>query len=740
MKFAFPKHIGSIHIRALLLSQNGTRNMRSTKICSRGGLTLIEAVIVIAIVGIITAMLLPTLAASRSRSRRMQCAHNLKNLGEAMATFSVENSGTFPDAYYHFSGLAGTYDLTLRDKADSFFKYVDTDALQCPFDSEPRNIVAKDIRGADITARTSYAYNVALPTMYRNLSRISRSASIVSFYDGDATAVVDAGAWSNAPGWSTATISKRHHNSANFLFIDGHVEELPGIDESLAFNDGGKWTASALDTTPRVDPVTGLVAPSTLPKLPALPLDIGLFGDFCVILGTGASIDVGLASNGFVQLGNGAQVADIKCGGPLTAGSSPLINGNIITGDSVAIAGVVTGSINSAGNVSVDGATGDISADGNITITEGATGALYSGGDIVVDVATGRIIAAGDVTIGDSASGNVDAGGNMTAGDASGDIICGGNATVNGTAGSIQAGGNVTANVASAGVISCGNVVLQGASTGNVEAGGAVTIQDGLSGSVKCLGLLTLSDKEILNGSAVTGGGALIGEKAEVTGNLSANGNVNVAKQGKIDGNVQYTGNLVLASGAKILGTKTKVPPFPVTPATPAAPLAPPSPVGFSPVALPSATKFTTGGDDIIENNQTEVNLDPGSYGDLNLGTKCTLRLSGGAYYFDSFTVDNNLSLSLDCDGTNIQIYVKGNVSLGTMSSLSVSGGGPRNVFIESHGNFSTVNGTRWEGTVFVPSGDITLSANCNIKGSLFCGGTLTLGNGVIVQYVPPAS
>ncbi len=134
------------------------------------------------------------------------------------------------------------------------------------------------------------------------------------------------------------------------------------------------------------------------------------------------------------------------------------------------------------------------------------------------------------------------------------------------------------------------------------------------------------------------------------------------------------------------------------------------------------------------------MELAPGSYGDLNLGTQCSLRLSRGAYFFDSFIVDNGLDLYFDCAGGNIQIYVSGDVSLGTMSSLVVNDGDAANVFIETHGTFSTVNGSRWQGTVFAPEGDIRLGAGCTVTGALFSGMQLILGNNVIVHYVPPAA
>jgi type II secretion system protein G len=72
----------------------------------RKGFTLIELMIVIAIIAILAAILVPNFLRARAQGQFTACQSNCKNIGTALEMYSTDNSGHYPTA---MTGLTPNY-------------------------------------------------------------------------------------------------------------------------------------------------------------------------------------------------------------------------------------------------------------------------------------------------------------------------------------------------------------------------------------------------------------------------------------------------------------------------------------------------------------------------------------------------------------------------------------------------------------------------------------------------------
>ena len=114
----------------------------------RRAFTLVELLVVVAIIAILLALLLPTLNRAREHSRRIACASNLRQLAHALVLYGNDNGGWFPSSSVsRIQAQPGTYapsdwifwnpDENLDDSAIARYlggRPVDPDVFRCPSD------------------------------------------------------------------------------------------------------------------------------------------------------------------------------------------------------------------------------------------------------------------------------------------------------------------------------------------------------------------------------------------------------------------------------------------------------------------------------------------------------------------------------------------------------------------------------------------------------------------------------
>lgn len=89
------------------------------------GFTLVEIMVVIAIIITLAGLLMPALNRARRQAKRVECINNLRQIGIALNSYALDNDGKFPD--------------TLQALVDN--KYLsDSKMLYCP---ERKNEIAQ---------------------------------------------------------------------------------------------------------------------------------------------------------------------------------------------------------------------------------------------------------------------------------------------------------------------------------------------------------------------------------------------------------------------------------------------------------------------------------------------------------------------------------------------------------------------------------------------------------------------
>jgi len=216
----------------------------SRSVSRRRALTLVEMLVVMGICVVLALLLVPVVLRSRANARTVVCANTLNGLGQTYAICLMETGNYLPDAYYTLEISDGSYQVVLRDpetnQPDRLFRDGGSQSLVCPSDDQPVEVLGRTRTGATLAVGSSYGYNVFLPIAFRNASRVTQPVNTVTFYDGDAASIV--GDWEYSHGWAEDTIRYRHRGTANYLFLDGHVEHSARF-LAHAFDGGVGWLA-----------------------------------------------------------------------------------------------------------------------------------------------------------------------------------------------------------------------------------------------------------------------------------------------------------------------------------------------------------------------------------------------------------------------------------------------------------------------------------------------------------------
>lgn len=209
--------------------------------------TLVELLIVIAVIAILTAVLLPALNKARMQAKGIQCKNNLRQNGLALNSYGDDNNGIIPAYYYRIAGTSRTWAQFLHGVANtSDWKsdtatYLTTTKIQaCPVNpsyNSLTNIGSKQVYGAkSIETSGAEKWEIkdnGLWTVLKNVNEPSRWWLLGDSWRNDGDVWEQLYIISNTSSTTQALFFLVHNNAANTLFSDGHVDGIKAGDARI---------------------------------------------------------------------------------------------------------------------------------------------------------------------------------------------------------------------------------------------------------------------------------------------------------------------------------------------------------------------------------------------------------------------------------------------------------------------------------------------------------------------------
>jgi len=195
------------------------------------GFTLIEILVVIAIIAILAAILFPVFARARENARRSSCQSNLKQIGLGMLQYSQDYDETSPNASMGSTVPANTFprSATSWRWEDSVFPYVKSEQLfNCPSDTFLAQATAPTTGSTNDVRSFRYIYLQPGTAPAANTSLSLGSYMINAVYDDSATDAYTGPAAASTTAAPVARIPAWANPAGTVWVTDGNQSQYIG--------------------------------------------------------------------------------------------------------------------------------------------------------------------------------------------------------------------------------------------------------------------------------------------------------------------------------------------------------------------------------------------------------------------------------------------------------------------------------------------------------------------------------
>jgi len=202
-----------------------------TRLCPNGarrGFTLMEAMITVAVIGLLAAVLVPVLNSAGKSANSVACMANLRDLTSACRAYISDNHGKFPStSLYNPSNHSKPGVLEYLEGGRTNKAYRCPSLKNYPF-SAAYILPGTQLKGCTYTASLATSSNENGGSYTLNfLNRVQKAAQTAWIMDGTwSGSYFDSVIGPNALQPAIGRMQFPHSRRQNIIFVDGHVEAL----------------------------------------------------------------------------------------------------------------------------------------------------------------------------------------------------------------------------------------------------------------------------------------------------------------------------------------------------------------------------------------------------------------------------------------------------------------------------------------------------------------------------------